>query len=158
MNSKKRNHIGGIKPVGTPIPHRINQVIVKEFAFKTLAKLNPAATKNIGVIAAGLWLQTKEVTKERKRRRNSKESFTKMNKNRKMKDIIGSKMVQANPKIAEKSVKKSRSRKAESGTNKGDENNNLTRTWSRDPMLAWSSAVITGFFSRRSLTKGPDLE
>ena len=79
--------------------------------------------------------------KERKRRRNSKESFTKMNKDRKMKDIIGSKMIQANPKIAEKSVKKSRSRKAESGTDKGDEKNNLTRTWSRDPMLSWSSPI-----------------
>ena len=59
-----------------------------------------------------------------------------MNKDRKMKDSIGSKMIQANPKIAEKSMKKSRSRKAESGTDKGDEENNLTRTWSRDPMLA----------------------
>ena len=41
----------------------------------------------------GLRLQTKEVTEERKRRRNSKESFTKMNENGKMKDSIGSKMV-----------------------------------------------------------------
>ena len=128
MNSKRRNQIGSIKPVGTPIPHRINQVIVKEFALKTLTKLNPAATKNAGVIAAGLGLQTKEVTKERKRRRNSKESFTKMNENRKKKDNIGSKMVHANPKIVEKSVKKSRSRKAESGMDKGDEKNNLTGT------------------------------
>ena len=60
-----------------------------------------------------------------------------MNKDRKMKDNIGSKMIQANPKIAEKLTKKSRSRKAKSGTDKGDENNNLTRTWNRDPMLAW---------------------
>ena len=102
MNSKRRNQIGSVKPVGTPIPHRINQVIVKEFAFKTLAKLNPAATKNIGVFAAGLRLQTKKVTEERKRRRNSKESFTKMYKNKKMEDDIGSKMVQANPKITKK--------------------------------------------------------
>ena len=136
MNSKRRNQIGGVKPVGTPIPHRINQVIVKEFAFKTLAKLNPAATKNIGVFAAGLWLQTKEVTKERKRRRNSKESFTKMNKDRKMKDDIGSKMVQANPKITEKSMKEGGSREAKSSMDKGDEKDNLTRTWSRDLMLA----------------------
>ena len=114
MNGKRRNQVGGIKLVSTPIPHRINQVIVKELALKTLAKLNPTATKNIGVIAAGLWLQVKEVTKERKRRRNSKESFTKM------KDSIGSKMVQANPKIVEKLVKKGRSRKAETGTDKGD--------------------------------------
>ena len=136
MNSKRRNQIGGVKPVGTPIPHRINQVIVKEFAFKTLAKLNPAATKNIGVIAAGLWLQTKEVMKERKRRRNSKESFTKMNKNRKMEDGIGSKMVQANSKITKKSMKEGRSRKAKTGTDKGDKKKDLTRTWSKDPMLA----------------------
>ena len=98
MNSKRRNHIGGIKPVGTPIPHRINQVIIKEFTPTTLMKLNPAATKNMGVIAVGLGLQTKEVTKERKRRRNSKKSFTKMNKNRKVKDNIGSKMVKLIPK------------------------------------------------------------
>ena len=136
MNSKRRNQIGGIKPVSTPIPHRINQVIVKEFALKTLAKLNPAATKNISVIAAGLWLQTKEVTKEGKRRRNSKERFTKMNKNGKMKDSIGGKMVQGNPKIIKESMEDGRSGKVESNTNKGDKEDDLTRTWSRDLMLA----------------------
>ena len=73
--------------------------------------------------------------KERKRRRNSKESFTEMYKNRKMEDGIGSKMVQADPKITEKSMKEGRSRKAKSSTDKGDEKNDLTRTWSRDPML-----------------------
>ena len=64
-----------------------------------------------------------------------------MNENRKMKDSIGSKMVQANPKIVEKSVKKGRSRKVETSTDKGDEKNNLTKTWTRDPMLAWSSPI-----------------
>ena len=77
MNGKRRNHIGGIKAVGMPIPHRINQVIIKEFALKTLAKLNPAATKNAGVIVAGLRLQTKEVTKERKRREEFQGKFHK---------------------------------------------------------------------------------
>ena len=62
VNGKRRNQVGSIKPVSTSIPHRINQVIVKEFALKTLAKLDPAATKNIGVIAAGLGLQA-EVAK-----------------------------------------------------------------------------------------------
>ena len=61
-----------------------------------------------------------------------------MNKDRKMKDSIGSKMIQANPKIAEKLVKKSRSREAKSSIDKGNEENDLTRTWSRDPMLARS--------------------
>jgi len=74
-----------------------------------------------------LELQTEEVTKERKRRRNSKKSFTKMNKNRKMKDNIGSKMVQANPKIIEKAMRKSIGGKAKTSTDKGDKKSNLTR-------------------------------
>ena len=59
-----------------------------------------------------------------------------MNKDRKMKDNIGSKMIQANPKIVEKLMNKSRSRKAKSDMDKGVKKNNLTRTKSRDPMLA----------------------
>ena len=90
MYGKRRNQIGGIEPISMPIPHRINQVIVKELAFKTLAKLNPTAAKNIGVFTAGLRLQTKEVAEKRKRRRNSKESFTEMYENRKMEDNIRS--------------------------------------------------------------------
>ena len=127
MDSKRRDQIGDIKPVGTSISYRINQVIVKELALKTLAKLNPAATKNTGVFTAGLGFQTKEVAKERERR-NSKESFAKMNENRKMKDNIRSKMIQANPKIVEKLMKKGRGRKAKSSMNEGDEKNDLTRT------------------------------
>jgi len=88
MYGKRRNQIGGIEPINMPIPHRINQVIVKELAFKTLAKLDPTAAKNIGFFTAGLRLQTKEVAEKRKRRRNSKESFTEMNENRKMEDDI----------------------------------------------------------------------
>jgi hypothetical protein len=54
VSRERRDHIGGIKPVSTPIPHRINQVIIKILNFVTLAKLNPTATKSIGIIAAGL--------------------------------------------------------------------------------------------------------
>ena len=75
-----------------------------------------------------MWLQTKQVTKQRKRRRNSKESFTKMNKDRKVKDCIGSKMIQANPKIAKKLMKEGESSKAKSSTDEGDEKNDLTGT------------------------------
>ena len=139
MNRKRRNQVGSIKPVSMSISYKINQVIVKEFTSKTLAKLNPTATKNAGVIAARLGLQMKEVTKERKRRRNSKESFTKMNKDKKMKDSIGGKMVQSNPKIIKESMEEGRSGKAESSTDKGDKEDDLTSTGSRDSMLAWSS-------------------
>jgi hypothetical protein len=136
MNSEGRNHIGGIKPLGTPIPHRINQVIIKELIFMTLVKLDPTATKNMGVVTAGLGFQMEKIVKERKGRRNSKESFAKMNKNREMEDNIESKMVQANLKITKKVMKKTRGGKAESNMNKGDKKNNLTRTWSWDLMLA----------------------
>jgi hypothetical protein len=51
-----------------------------------------------------------------------------MDKNREMENNIGSKMVQANLKIVKKAMKKSRGGKAESGVNKGDKKNNLTRT------------------------------
>jgi hypothetical protein len=77
-----------------------------------------------------------EVAKERMGRRNSKESFAKMNKNREMKDNIGSKMIQSNLKVTKEAMKKSRGGKTEFGMNEGDKKNNLTRTWSWDPMLA----------------------
>jgi hypothetical protein len=88
----------------------------------TLAKLDSTATKNIGVVTTGLGFQTKEVAKERKERRNSKESFAKMNKNREMEDNIGSKMVQTNLKVTKKTMKKSKGGKAESYMNKGEKN------------------------------------
>ena len=53
-----------------------------------------------------------------------------------MEDGIGSKMVQANPKVIEKPMKEGRSRKAKTSTDKRDKKNDLTRTWSRNPMLA----------------------
>ena len=62
-----------------------------------------------------------------------------MNKDRKVKDCIRSKMIQANPKIVEKLMKKGRGRKTKSNTDKEDKKNDLTRTWSKDPMLTWSS-------------------
>ena len=55
-----------------------------------------------------------------------------------MEDSIGGKMVQSNPKIIKESTEEGRSGKAESSTDKGDKEDDLTRTWSRDPMLAWS--------------------
>jgi hypothetical protein len=94
----------------------------------TLVKLDPTTAKNKGVVTAGLGFQMEEVAKERKERRNSKESFAKMNKNREMEDSIGSKMVQDNLKVTKKAMKKSRGGKAEIGTNKGDKKNNPTRT------------------------------
>ena len=59
VDSKRRDQISGIKPVGMLISYRINQVIIKELALKTLAKLNPTTTKNVGFFVARLGFQTK---------------------------------------------------------------------------------------------------
>ena len=48
-------------------------------------------------------------------------------------------MVQTNPEITKKLVKKGGSKKAKSGVDKGNKKDNLTRTRSRNPMLAWNS-------------------
>ena len=48
-------------------------------------------------------------------------------------------MVQINPKITKKLMKEGGSRKAKTGTDERDEKNDLTRTRSKNPMLAWSS-------------------
>ena len=53
-------------------------------------------------------------------------------------------MVQTNPKITKKLMKEGGSRKTKSGMDKGDKKDNLTRTWSRDPMLAWNSPFSNG--------------
>ena len=45
-------------------------------------------------------------------------------------------MVQTNPKITKKLMKESGSRKAKSGADKGNEEDNLTRTRSWNPMFA----------------------
>jgi hypothetical protein len=82
----------------------------------------------MGVVTAGLGFQTEEVAKERKGRRNSKESFAKMNKNREMEDNIGSKMVQGNLKVTKEAMKKSKGGKTEYDTKEGDKKKNLPRT------------------------------
>ena len=42
-------------------------------------------------------------------------------------------------------MKKGGGRKAKSSMNEGDEKNDLTRTWSKDPMLVWNSPFSNGF-------------
>jgi hypothetical protein len=52
-----------------------------------------------------------------------------------MEDSVRSKVVQRNAEIMEETIKKGRSRQAEASSNERDKKNDLTRTWSRNPML-----------------------
>ena len=54
-------------------------------------------------------------------------------------------MVQINPKITKKLMKEGGSRKAKTGADKGNEKDNLTRTWSRNPVLARNSPFSNVF-------------
>jgi hypothetical protein len=83
-----------------------------------------------------VWFQTKEIAKQGDRRRNFKEGFTEMNKHGQMKHTIRGQMIKTNLEILEEAMKKSRGRQAETGPNKIDKQNNLTRTRSRNLMLA----------------------
>jgi hypothetical protein len=53
-----------------------------------------------------------------------------------MKDNIHSKVVQRDAKIMEETMKKGRSRQAKASSNKRDKKDDLTKTRSRNPMLA----------------------
>jgi hypothetical protein len=44
MNSKRGEHVTGVKPLRTPLLHRINQVIVEKEILLALAELNPTTT------------------------------------------------------------------------------------------------------------------
>jgi hypothetical protein len=62
MNSKSEENVSGVKPLGTPLLHRINQVIVKIEILFALVELNPTTTQRRNIITPGVWFQTKEIT------------------------------------------------------------------------------------------------
>jgi hypothetical protein len=80
--------------------------------------------------------QTKKITKEGDRRKNAKKGFTEMYKHRKMKNPIRGKMIQGYIKEAKETVKKGRSWKAQTSTNKGHKKNNVTRVERRNSVLS----------------------
>jgi hypothetical protein len=60
VERKDGEHVSGVKPLGTPLLHRINQVIVEEKNLLTLAELNPIATQRRNIITPGVWFQMKK--------------------------------------------------------------------------------------------------
>jgi hypothetical protein len=79
MNSKRRVHVPSVKPLGTPLLDRINQVIIEEQTFFALEKLNPITTQRRSNVTPRVWFQVEEITKQGNRRKDSKESLVKMN-------------------------------------------------------------------------------
>jgi hypothetical protein len=63
MNSKRRKHVFGVKPLKLPIPHRIKKSIIKELRFFALPELNPSPTKDMRLCRTRLGFQTEEIAK-----------------------------------------------------------------------------------------------
>jgi hypothetical protein len=64
MNSKSGEHVSSVKPLETPLLHKINQVIVKKEILFFLVELNPTTTQRRNIITPGVWFQMKEITKQ----------------------------------------------------------------------------------------------
>jgi hypothetical protein len=55
VDRKGKKHIPSVKPLGMPLLHRINQVIVKKEILLALAELNPTATQRRNIITLEVW-------------------------------------------------------------------------------------------------------
>jgi hypothetical protein len=53
VNSKSGEHVSGIKPLRTPLLHRINKVIAEKEILFSLVKLNPTTTQRRNIITPG---------------------------------------------------------------------------------------------------------
>jgi hypothetical protein len=58
-----------------------------------------------------------------------------------MKDSVWSQVIQRNTEIMKETMKKNRSRQAEASSNERDKQDDLTKTRSRNPMLAWDIPI-----------------
>jgi hypothetical protein len=50
MNSKRRNHVCSIKPLGTPVSNKINKIIIKKENFLPLTELDAITTQRISIV------------------------------------------------------------------------------------------------------------
>jgi hypothetical protein len=82
-----------MKPLGSLVLHRVYQSVVKVLLLFLETKLDPGTTQDVGFGGARVGFQFEEVVEESDGRWNSKESFAKMNKYRKMEDGVGIQMV-----------------------------------------------------------------
>jgi hypothetical protein len=53
VNSKSGEHVPSVKPLETPLLHRINQVIVEKEILLAMAELNPTTTQRRNIITLG---------------------------------------------------------------------------------------------------------
>ena len=77
MNRKRRNHISGIKPVSTLIPHRINQVIIKEFTLTTLNETESHSHREHGCHRCGVGVSDERSNEREKEKEEFQEKFHK---------------------------------------------------------------------------------
>jgi hypothetical protein len=65
MNSKGRNHVRNIKSLRTPVPNRINKIIIEKEGFLPLMELDATTTQWRSTVTLRMRLQTEKETKQR---------------------------------------------------------------------------------------------
>jgi hypothetical protein len=65
MNSKRRNHVYSIKPLGTPVSNRINKIIIKKENFLPLTELDATTTQRRSIVTLRMRLQMEKEAKRR---------------------------------------------------------------------------------------------
>jgi hypothetical protein len=63
MNSKGRNHVRSIKPLRTPVPNRINKIIIEKEGFLPLTELDATTTQQRITVTLRMQFQTEKEIK-----------------------------------------------------------------------------------------------
>jgi hypothetical protein len=74
MNSKGRNHVCSIKPLGTPVSNKINKIIIKKENFLPLTELDAITTQRRSIVTPRMRLQMKKEVKQRDWRNDAKKA------------------------------------------------------------------------------------
>jgi hypothetical protein len=65
MNSKGRNHVHSIKPLGMPVLSKINKIIIEKEGFLPLTELDARTTQRRSTVILRKQLQMEKETKQR---------------------------------------------------------------------------------------------
>ena len=103
-------HVPRIKLLGPLVLYRINQGIVDILVLPPHTELNTSTPKNTWTCGVRVWFQFEKIVEKSDGRGDAKESFTEMNKNRKMQDGVRVQMIQCYAIVMQKPVQKGTSR------------------------------------------------
>ena len=106
VHLQRRPHVPRIKPLGPLVLYKIHQGIVDILVLPPHVELNNSTPKNTWTCGVRVWSHFEKVAKYSDRWGDAKESFTEINKDRKMQDGVRVQMIQGYAIIVQKPVQK----------------------------------------------------